>query len=123
MKIARKPDITLEVSTMDKEEILKRSREENKHGDELVTLKRIKRITVCILVVSFLILLIVNQYVVRDMPVLSALLDVITVLLACDCAITVYKFITTKDKSLLYDIALFVFLIGWHVIDIIKDIF
>ena len=45
---------------MDKEEILKRSREENKHGDELVTLKRIKRITVCILVVSFLILLIVN---------------------------------------------------------------
>ena len=107
---------------MNRDEILEKSREENKNGDERVRAVRSKRIVWAIVYVCVVALLILYSYTNHNRPIVSAVSDATTLFFVAMLGKDIYKYIVTKDKSLFYDIAFFLALTICNVIGIIMGI-
>jgi heme O synthase-like polyprenyltransferase len=112
----------MEVSIMNKEEILAKSREEYKCGDEREIEIMTKKLSWMIIFIVTTILLVFYNYTEHSFPVLSALLDGTTIFFAVKLGTSVYKYYVSKNKTFVYDILLFIALTVCNIIMMILEV-
>lgn len=109
---------------MNKEEILAKSKEENKNGDEREKIIKLKsrNLAMVIIYILTIIVLVLNKYFNREVTVIRILNDVITVYFIVSLSLCVYRYIVEREKIYLVNVGFDFLITLYNIIELLREL-